>query len=48
MREAFAAVGKEIKPCRILLIPKAGQEYGVDVFSRDLKKIFEKEKLLEG
>ena len=48
LREAFAEYGKEIKPCRALLIPKVAKNYEVAFFKRDLKKIFEREKLLEG
>ncbi|MDE6411526.1 MAG: ribonuclease P protein component [Clostridia bacterium] len=48
LREAFAEYGKEIKPCRALLIPKVGEAYELAAFKRDLKKIFEREKIFEG
>ena len=48
LREAFALYGGKISPCSVLLIPKVEKEYAVERFSRDLKRIFEKEKLLEG
>lgn len=47
LREAFAEYGNKIKPCKILLIPKTGKEYSVKGFSRDLRKMFSKEKLFE-
>lgn len=47
LREAFAEYGNQIKPCRALLIPKVGEAYEVAAFKRDLKKIFEREKLFE-
>lgn len=47
LREAFAEYGKEIRPCSFLLIPKLAKEYAVSAFSRDLKKIFTREKLFE-
>ena len=45
LREAFAPLGKKIKPCSVLLIPKAAQSYSVADFARDLNAIFTKEKL---
>ena len=48
LREAFAEYGGRIKPCRALLIPKVAKEYEVALFKRDLRIVFEREKLLEG
>lgn len=47
LREAFARYAAQIKPTRALLVPKKSDFYSVEFFARDLKRIFEKEKLFE-
>ncbi len=48
LREAFRPFyEKIISPCFILLIPRVASEYTLNAFSRDMKKILEREKLIE-
>ena len=48
LREAFALYGKDISPpATLLLIPKVRDSYSVSSFSKDLRYLFEKEKILD-
>ena len=47
LREAFAQYGKDISPpAALLLIPKVRESYSVPSFSKDLRYLLEKEKIL--
>lgn len=48
LREAFAPFGERLRPASVLLIPKVKDSYSVDAFQKDLKYLFEREKMLEG
>ena len=48
LREAFALYGKDISPpATLLLIPKVRDSYSVSSFSKDLRYLFEKEKIID-
>ena len=47
LRETFRAYAEQMKPCKVLLIPKKAEEYSLCEFSHDFEKILKKEGLLE-
>lgn len=47
LRETLRAYAGQMKPCKLLLIPKVAEEYSLRGFSRDFEKILKKEELLE-
>ncbi len=47
LREAFRGYAKDLRPCRVLLIPKVREEYSYHAFSRDIGKLLGREDLLE-
>ena len=47
LREAFRLQEEISSPCAFLLIPRVAEEYSFAAFSRDLKKLLKKERLIE-
>ena len=47
LREAYRANAAELAPCAMLLIPRVAEEYSFAAFSKDLARLFKKEKIFE-
>lgn len=47
LREAYRANAERLIPCAVLLIPKVSEEYLFSVFSKEIARLFRKEKLVE-
>ena len=47
LREAYRANAERLIPCAVLLIPKVSEEYSFSVFSKEIARLFRKEKLVE-
>ena len=48
LREAYRANAERLSPTAMLLIPKVAEEYSFAAFSREIARLFRKEKLLGG
>lgn len=46
LRAAFSQYSDSLAPASFLLIPKVSETYAFSSFSKDLKKIFERERLI--
>ena len=47
LREAYRTQAETLLPCAVLLIPRQQKEYCFAAFSKDLARLFKKEKLIE-
>ena len=47
LREAYRDRAEKLKPCAMLIIPRAAEEYSFHAFAKDLTRLFRKEKLVE-